>query len=46
MEQQIKIEEALTDAIKKLDKGLLRQVKVKSFELSNLGVLCACASCS
>lgn len=31
MEQQIKVEEALTDAIKQLDKGLLRKAKVKSF---------------
>ena len=33
MEQQLKVENALTDAIKQLDKGLLRKAKVIYFEL-------------
>lgn len=36
----MKVEDALTDAIKQLDKGLLRKAKVKSFVLSNLNLTC------
>lgn len=34
MEQQIKVEDALTNAIKQLDKSLLRKAKVKTFLFS------------
>lgn len=42
MEQQIKVEAALTDAIKQLDKGLLRKAKVIVLVLKFRVHVCLC----